>query len=85
MKSFTDEDGVVWSATVAEDAGGDYKGRFFLTLAPEGAAEHDQVALTDVRWNSRSSAARTLESMSDVELRRRLRSARGRSGRPRRP
>ncbi len=84
MKSFTDEDGAVWLATVAEEEGGDYKGRFYLTMASEGG-EHDRVALTDVRWNSRASAARTLEATSVVELRRRLRSALGRAGHTRRP
>jgi len=38
----------------------------------------DVVALQDVRWNSERSARRTVESMSVVELRRRLRSAEGR-------
>ena len=42
-------------------------------------AGDDEVSLDDVRWNSERSAARTLETMSVVELRRRLRSARGRA------
>jgi len=81
MKSFTDEHGQAWQASVVEEQGQDYKGRFFLTLLPDGGDAHDRISLTDVRWNSRDSAARTLDVMSPVELRRRLRSALGRSGR----
>ena len=39
----------------------------------------DPVELTDVRWNNERTAQRTLDTMSVVELRRRLRSARGRA------
>ena len=85
MKSFTDEDGEAWQAGVVEEQGLDYKGRFLLTMCPAGGGDLDRVYLTDVRWNSRDSAARTLDAMSSVELRRRLRSARGRSGRRSRP
>ena len=85
MKDFTDEDGTTWHASVVEDRGIDYKGRFVLTLRADGDEEHDQVSLTDVRWNSRETAARTLDTMSQIELRRRLRSALGRAGRVRRP
>lgn len=65
-------------ASVAREEGGDYKGRFYLLL--KGAADGDSppVFLTDVRWNSERTAERTLATMSGVELRRRLRSARGR-------
>jgi len=85
MKSFTDEDGERWKAGVTEEEGLDYKGRFFLTMIPDEGGDTDRVYLKDVRWNSRASAARTLDTMSPVELRRRLRSAVGRSGRGRRP
>jgi hypothetical protein len=77
MKDFTDGDGRSWTATTAEETGADYKGRLFLVLRPsdgEGAVE-----LRDVRWNSERTARRTLETMSVVELRRRLRAAVGRS------
>lgn len=81
MRQFVDDRGNAWVASVAEEGGGDYKGRFYLLL--EGA-ERDgggrRVALADVRWNSLKTARRTLGTMSGVELRRRLRSALGRSG-----
>lgn len=79
MREFADEDGQVWIGTVQEESGGDYKGRFFFVFRGESDSEGDRVNLTDVRWNSERTAERTLRTMSEVELRRRLRSARGRS------
>ena len=77
MREFEDVDGSRWIATVAEDKGIDYKVRFHLVLDPADGGM--RIPLGDVRWNSERSAARTLSTMSLVELRRRLRSARGRS------
>lgn len=59
----------------------DYKGRFYLVFRPEEEGEAggpEQLPLRDVRWNTERTARRTLETMSVVELRRRLRSAIGR-------
>jgi hypothetical protein len=76
MREFTDAEGRTWVASAAEEEGTDYKGRFHLVLsAPETGRRAE---LRDVRWNSERSARRTLETMSVVELRRRLRSAVGR-------
>lgn len=87
MRDFTDADGRAWTASVREEEGTDYKGRLYLVLTPrdgaEDDAEDDAVALEDIRWNSERTARRTLETMSEVELRRRLRSAVGRSRLPR--
>ncbi len=69
-------------ASVAREEGGDYKGRFYLLLTSAGDGDSPPVFLTDVRWNSERTAERTLATMSGVELRRRLRSARGRGRRP---
>ena len=78
MRNFTDAQGRAWRASVLEEAGTDYKGRLYLVLTPrEGGG--GAVKLDDVRWNSERSARRSLETMSEVELRRRLRSALGRS------
>lgn len=79
MREFSDESGRIWVGTIQEAAGTDYKGRFYFLFRPEGDDAGDEVSLTDVRWNSERTAARTLRTMSDVELRRRLRSALGRS------
>lgn len=76
MREFTNEAGEVWTATVREKSGPDYKGRYVLWLEPRDGGQG--VALVDVRWNSEVTARRTVETMSEVELRRRLRSARGR-------
>ena len=66
-------------ATVRSNEGLDFKGRHYLYFHPE-EAEDQGVELLDVKWNSRETAERTLATMSGVELRRRLRSARGRGG-----
>jgi hypothetical protein len=78
MRDFTDGSGTGWVATVRERPGPDYKGRYYFFLEPRGGGEG--VALVDVRWNSERTAQRTLQTMSEVELRRRLRSATGRGG-----
>lgn len=77
MREFDDRQGRTWVATVAETRGSDYKGRYHLVMRPTDGG--DAVDLADVRWNSERTAARTLDTMSLVELRRRLGSARGRS------
>ena len=77
MREFRDADGAAWKATVRERTGPDYKGRYFFWLEPAGGGEG--VPLLDVRWNSERTASRTLATMSEVELRRRLRSALGRA------
>lgn len=77
MRRFQDESGLEWEADVARHEGMDYKGAFHLVMIPADGGT--QVELQDVRWNTERTARRTLETMSVVELRRRLRSARGRA------
>ena len=77
MKTFTDAAGRTWQAFVREESGTDYKGRYHMVLKPEDGADQEY-PLEDVRWNTERTARRTLETMSDFELRRRLRSALGR-------
>ncbi|MDH3270246.1 MAG: hypothetical protein OEN56_02875 [Gemmatimonadota bacterium] len=77
MKEFTDAGGRSWTAATQEEGGHDYKGRFYMVMRPADGGE--SVALRDVRWNSEKTAQRTIETMSTVELRRRLRLAVGRS------
>lgn len=76
MKEFTDADGVRWIATAEEDEGTDYKGRHHMVLTPVDGGP--RIPLEDVRWNSERTARRSIETMSVVELRRRLRTAGGR-------
>lgn len=82
MREFTDAQGRAWTASAVEESGADYKGRLYMVLRPADGEDADAVALRDVRWNSERTARRTLETMSVVELRRRLRSAVGRSATP---
>lgn len=79
MRDFTDADGRGWTASYREQEGTDYKGRFHMVLTPRDGGPEDAVALEDIRWNSERTARRTLDTMSQVELRRRLRSALGRA------
>jgi len=78
MTEFLDEAGRAWIATVRAQYSTDYKGRYFFHLHEEGGPD-DGVSLVDVRWNSLATAERALNTMSEVELRRRLRSALGRA------
>jgi hypothetical protein len=79
MREFTDASGGGWVASIREEAGPDYKGRLYLVLEAADRST-DPIELREVRWNSERTARRTLETMSVVELRRRLRSAVGRRG-----
>lgn len=80
MRAFEDRDGATWTATVREEPGTDYKGRYFMVLTPDDGGP--ELPLVDIRWNSERTARRTLETASVVELRRRLRSALGRAAHP---
>ena len=78
MREFSDEAGHSWVATCHRRSDGDYKGRFNLVIYSEDAGRSEGISLEDVRWNSSQTATRTLNTMSEVELRRRLRIALGR-------
>lgn len=84
MRAFEDEHGRRWVATVVKRPGPDYKGRYHFHFVPEDAAAageggtREGLDLLDIRWNGERTAGRTLRTMSLVELRRRLRQARGR-------
>ena len=82
MTEFLDEDRRAWVAIVGSESGTDYKGRYYLHLHPRGGTDDEGVNLLDVRWNSLGTAERALATMSEVELRRRLRSAVGRASSP---
>lgn len=74
MKQFTAENGREWVATAREEDTPRHHGRWFLVLHPAGEAE-PELAVPEVRWKSRHTAERTLSTMSDFELKRRLRIA----------
>jgi hypothetical protein len=76
IRQFADHQGNQWTAGVHRADGPDYKGRYVMVLENDSG---QGIALKDIRWNTEKTAYRTLQTMSDVELRRRLRSATGRS------
>ncbi len=78
VREFEGGDGSTWTAGFRSRDDKDYKGRYYFVARPIEGTESDEVWLEDVRWNSEKTASRTLETMSEVELRRRLRAARGR-------
>ncbi|MBH16028.1 MAG: hypothetical protein CME30_01935 [Gemmatimonadetes bacterium] len=78
MRQFLDQDGNSWIATAKEEPSVDYKGRYYMYLHEEDQQGGQGYKLLDIRWNGKEVAKRTLQTMSDVELRRRLRTARGR-------
>lgn len=77
MREFTDSEGRTWQAFQREEPGTDYKGRFHMVLR-SSADPAQEYPLEDIRWNTERTGLRTLKTMSEVELRRRLRSAVGR-------
>jgi len=79
MRVFEDQDGREWRVAVSGEVGPEYKGRYHLTMEPVDGGAPGRVELLDIRWNSERTARRTFETMSLVELRRRLRNAAGRS------
>lgn len=82
MREFRDGEGTSWVASVQEREGDDYKGRFSFSFSPAGGSQEDGVFLAEVQWNSPRTAQRTLDTMSEVELRKRLKTALGRAFQP---
>lgn len=78
MREFKDDTGKTWVAAVQERPGDDYKGRYFFVARPKEGGDEGGFPLDDVRWNTEKTAERTLQTMSEKELRRRLKIALGR-------
>lgn len=74
MKSFKGQDGREWVATAREEVTPRHHGRWYLVLHPADS-EAGALAVPEIRWKSRRTAERTLLTMSDFELQRRLRTA----------
>jgi hypothetical protein len=81
MKQFTDTNGEQWVATAVEEDTPRHHGRWYLVFHPVDAPDQ-QYPVPEVRWQTAATAARTLRTMSDFELRRRVRSALERYGTP---
>lgn len=81
MKGFTGEDGREWVATAREEETPRHHGRWYLVLHPADS-DSPELALPEIRWKNRHTAQRTLATMSQFELRRRLRMAARRHSAP---
>lgn len=78
MRTFTDDSDQEWVATAVEEDTPRHHGRWYLVFHPAG---DDETLLTmeEVRWQTRETAERTLETMGLTELRRRLKIVRERN------
>lgn len=84
MREFTDDDDRTWIATAHEEDTPRHHGRWYLVFRPADAPERT-LPMPEVRWQNRRTAERTITTMSPFELRRRLRTVRGRTGEQTRP
>jgi hypothetical protein len=78
MREFSDENRERWVASAREEQTPRHHGRWYLIFHP-AAAEDRALAMPEVRWQTRETAARTLDTMSEFELRRRLNVVRSRT------
>lgn len=74
MKQFTSDDGREWVATVREENTPRHHGRWYMVLHPADEPGSG-LAVPEVRWKNQHTARRSLETMGDFELKRRLRIA----------
>jgi hypothetical protein len=78
MREFTDEQGRAWIAEAFEEETPRHHGRWHLVFHPPGEST-PLFPAPEVRWQTRESAVRTLDTMSLFELRRRLAALRRRA------
>jgi hypothetical protein len=69
MRTFTDEGGTEWAAGAREENTSRHHTRWYLVFE---AADGMVFPVPEVRWQTRATAERTLRTMSDFELRRRV-------------
>ncbi|HEX7050605.1 MAG TPA: hypothetical protein VF188_10420 [Longimicrobiales bacterium] len=77
MRSFIDDSGREWVATVREEQTPRHHGRWHLVFHPVNEPDR-ALSLPGLQWQTRETAERTIRTMSETELRRRLRHAVGR-------
>ncbi|MFO7259915.1 MAG: hypothetical protein DIU52_002085 [bacterium] len=80
MRSFQDAAGREWLADAMEEATPRHHGRWYLVFRPADG-DGPVLPMPEVRWQTRETAARTINSMSLTELRRRLSAVLARAGR----
>lgn len=71
MREFLDDNGEAWVATAREEHTPRHHGRWYLVLH-RARADETLLPMPEVRWQTRPTAERTLRTMSEFELRRRL-------------
>lgn len=71
MRTFLDSSGAAWVASAREERTPRHHGRWHLVFHPEGR-ENELYFMPEVRWQTAATAERTLATMSEFELRRRL-------------
>jgi hypothetical protein len=74
MKKFTAENGETWVAGAAREDTDRHHGVWYLVFQKDGSPG-ERLPVEEVRWQTQATADRTLRTMSDFELRRRLNSA----------
>jgi hypothetical protein len=79
MRSFIDESGQSWRVAAREEETPRHHGRWHLVFLPAGAEAGSELPLPEVQWQTAETARRTILTMSEVELRRRLKVARART------
>ena len=81
MRSFVDAQGRTWVASAREENTPRHHGRWYLVFHPADDDAH-VLPIPEVRWQTRATAERTLATMSDFELLRRLHGVLGRTAAP---
>lgn len=81
MRTFTDANGRAWVASAREENSPRHHGRWYLVFHPEEEPRR-VLGMPEVRWQTRASAERTLATMSEFELRKRLDLVQRRLGAP---
>ncbi len=79
MRDFNDDEGQAWTATAREESTPRHHGRWYLAFHPAGRPEA-LIPVPEVRWQIAQSAERTIATMAEFELVRRLIAARERAG-----
>lgn len=73
MRTFNDSTGREWIASAREEDTPRHHGRWYLTFRPADGEGGVEYAMGEVRWKTRETAERTILTMSELELQRRLR------------
>lgn len=79
MREFFDENGEAWVASAREEHTARHHGRWYLVFHRAGD-EATLLPMPEVRWQTHATAERTLRTMSEFELRRRLTTVSARAG-----